>query len=1733
MDELIEKAQVLVAQSLASYIPVAKRIAYVVSHGQSYASNGYAIRTQGVAKALNDHGFEALCFVRPGRPWELGVEASGVKPEVIVDGVKYIHSRWRDGVPSSEIGHLECSVEQFVLLFQIYRPEVVLAASNYIVGLPAWVAATRLNIPFCNEVRGFWELSREAREPGYKQQPAYKTEAERDVFVAKQAIGVITLNQFMKDELIRRGINENCIEIAMNGVSRLPALCMSRSTELRDALQIGPQDKVVTYIGSLNRYEGLEDLIHACEDLVAEGEKLKLVLVGSVGPIKNHDTPMESLLPWLIQTGRIDHQKVSEYFALADLVVIPRRGNEVCRIVPPMKAVEALAHKCRMLVSDVQPLKEIASLYTGIMTFPADSLNGLKAAIRRALLTSLAPSLADIDSITFSRTVTPMVRMLSRLRQGELAGQTITSAKTVEADLQEANQLFYRQGKISPALRILESLHDRGVKFDKSQRDFLGVLRGLMRLQRGWHIPPRQPNSGVFTRRRHLLYCLHQSVPHTTNGYSTRSHGIAVGLQQAGWNVRSATRPGFPWDAGVVGLSKGYHEEIIDGITYVSVAGWNLNKTPLDHYLAEAADLFLREAQTSGAEVIVAASNHITALSALVAARRLGLPFVYEVRGLWEVTQASVQPEWAESERFHLMRTLESQVAGEADLLITLTEELADELVVRGAKRENIIVVPNAVDTDRFYPREPDNAIMTELGLNPDIPVIGYAGSAVAYEGLNLLLDALHNLKVQGVAFQFVLVGDGKVMEEVKNRARELCIEEYCRFTGRIPFDQVPSYLSCMDIMPIPRLSSAVTEMVSPLKPLEAMAMGKAVVLSDVSPHKIFAGNNVRARLFEKDSVVALADVLKELMADPQQRKSLGDSAKAWIESQRTWEKVARDYSNSIALCIESLPPTPSGRKISEFTIGLIADQFTTDTLASAVTVVPISLDSWQQEVEQHNIDVFFLESAWKGNEGQWHNRVGYYSEEEFEPLRALLGYCRERGIPSIFWNKEDPVHFDRFRRAAALCDHVFTTDSRRIIPYLSNPNAQTVTASSCPFYASPKIHNLLPSTRKWSDTVAYGGTYYGDRYPERTEYMDKIMSAAAPLGLTIYDRQHDDPASPYKYPDGLGAHVAGSLEYSDMIEAYKAHPAQINVNSVLDSPTMFSRRVIEVAASGVPVISGPALGMNRYLEGAGLVINTETEAAQALENLKNSDAYRWRLGLKAARAVMRAHTTEYRLVQMLRTAGLIIEAAEPPDVTVSTELVTKQASLCLLNQTLLPRRVVAKVWAEGTKTQLADYGIECLTQLQPKIGEAWLLATTNALENLYSEDIEDLAWAKTYSPHSVIGFNRETAVNGNWPGIASSELSSDSTLRLVTIETSAPTNVKDLAYWVENQSCLAVRKPIKELAHAPNNQPEKTLLIAGHDLKFIKPFYPYFTKAGFRILLDFWDGHNKHNEAASKRLIQQADTIFCEWMLGNAIWYGKHKKPEQRLVGRLHLQEIDHALFPKTPYEVFSKVIFVGPHILRRGIEKNSVLKENGVVIYNGVDVGSLQAVPRTKTNGKVLGFVGMVPQRKRVDLALDILRELRRDDKEYALRIKGKRPEEFPWMENRPEELTWYMKQYQRILNDPLLMGAVFFDSHGNDMPEWYAGIDFVLSTSDFESFHFSIADGAIAGAIPVVLPWEGADEIYPLNWIGRDVDGMVDMVKNPHTKDVSQCSNIIVEKFSIDLVAERIVTCIKEEV
>lgn len=387
-DKVVQLAQELASEkSHQVYSSIKNRIAYVVSHGASYASNGYAVRTQRVARSLIDSGKDVFCFVRPGRPWELNTNAANsIKPVVDVNGVRYIHSRWEnDKYKISEQEHLKQSFDQFCELFQIYRPEKVIAASNWKIAVPAWAAAKALNIPFAYEIRGFWELSRIAREPEYKETPSFRKENIRDTFVANQADKVFTLSYTMKAELTRRGVSQEKISVIYNGLDTLPHI-ESANSELRRELGISDSDKVVGYVGSITEYEGLEVFIDACRQLIEDGEQIKLLLVGDHQPVDGVDgNGFDSDFSWLIRTGRVSQDKVPNYLALIDTIVIPRRNLDVCQIVPPMKAIEALSYGKKLVISNLPVLKEITEKFSSVYYFEADNINSLKETLIQSL----------------------------------------------------------------------------------------------------------------------------------------------------------------------------------------------------------------------------------------------------------------------------------------------------------------------------------------------------------------------------------------------------------------------------------------------------------------------------------------------------------------------------------------------------------------------------------------------------------------------------------------------------------------------------------------------------------------------------------------------------------------------------------------------------------------------------------------------------------------------------------------------------------------------------------------------------------------------------------------------------------------------------------------------------------------------------------------------------------------------------------------------------------------------------------------------------------------------------------------------------------------------------------------------------------------------------------------------------------------------------------------------------
>lgn len=369
--------------------PAPKRLVYLVSHGASYASNGYAIRTQGIAKALQQSGLEVICLVRPGRPWEMSDNFETMPLEVVVDGVRYLHTRWPEGKPAAVEDAIALSAAFYTQLLKVLKPDLVLAASNFEVGMPGFLAAKKLGLPFAYEVRGFWEISRSSREPAYANDPEFSQQLLAESWLVQQPIPLFTLNEAMRQEIIHRGAQPDRVALVPNGVGELPQL-REKDQQLAAQYQLQPDDHVFGFIGSLISYEGLDDLLTALAQLPADSQ-WKLLLVGEQHPVnlpsaqQTHSLSSQLLAQAeqlgvshrLCFTGRVPHAQVGAYYALIDTLVLPRKNWPVCQLVMPLKGIEALSFGMQLLVSDVAPLGDLQQISATVQLFKAGDIADL------------------------------------------------------------------------------------------------------------------------------------------------------------------------------------------------------------------------------------------------------------------------------------------------------------------------------------------------------------------------------------------------------------------------------------------------------------------------------------------------------------------------------------------------------------------------------------------------------------------------------------------------------------------------------------------------------------------------------------------------------------------------------------------------------------------------------------------------------------------------------------------------------------------------------------------------------------------------------------------------------------------------------------------------------------------------------------------------------------------------------------------------------------------------------------------------------------------------------------------------------------------------------------------------------------------------------------------------------------------------------------------------------------
>lgn len=461
----------------------------------------------------------------------------------------------------------------------------------------------------------------------------------------------------------------------------------------------------------------------------------------------------------------------------------------------------------------------------------------------------------------------------------------------------------WSRGDLHAAVEILESAGRGSSLYAQRLRSDLRLLSPGYRLAVTPHAVDETsgPSPGEQMRVLHLLT---NSLPHTQSGYSLRTHRILRALRDDGVESLALTRTGYPV---MVGLAWARSEDVVDGIRYARALPSSLPRTPQERLIAEVEHA-LQLVDEFRPHVIHATTNYMNAVVAQAVSEATGLPWVFEVRGLMEQTwiasrgteQARIEA--AASEKVALVAAREGELAREADAVVTLSEAMAGDLGRRGVAREAITIVPNGVEAGLLDEDLPPAVARRRVGLDlpSDSVLVGAVSALVEYEGFETLLRAaariIHNDEPLSSQLHVLLAGDGVAAPGLKAISEELGIADRVHMPGRVSREDSAHWVQALDVVTVPRLDREVSRSVTPQKPVEALALGRPVIASDLPALRETVADrdgSVHGILVPAGDVEALADALRRHDLD---HPAAGVAAGRELARERSWPVLVGRY---------------------------------------------------------------------------------------------------------------------------------------------------------------------------------------------------------------------------------------------------------------------------------------------------------------------------------------------------------------------------------------------------------------------------------------------------------------------------------------------------------------------------------------------------------------------------------------------------------------------------------------------------------------------------------------------------------------------------------------------------------------------------------------------------------------------------------------------------------------------
>ncbi|GAA2999192.1 hypothetical protein GCM10017559_19920 [Streptosporangium longisporum] len=563
----------------------------------------------------------------------------------------------------------------------------------------------------------------------------------------------------------------------------------------------------------------------------------------------------------------------------------------------------------KVTVEPVSPVAD-ASQVTGVPSVSAKSSRaGLRGLLRgfiqhpvivsRVVVTKVKSDPVRVAQAA-AETLPPRVRPVV----GRFAWPVARRAKVVVRKLgmrmvkgpwAEAKEHF-DSGRMTEAVAVLQA-HTRYPFIKRRAAYYAGELAAIQP-------NPIPPKAKVIVGERfpgRVLHCVTNALPYTQAGYTVRTHRIVTSQKAAGLDPHVVTSWGWPMMQGHADATP--YEEI-DGIPYHRLIP--SGEVPFESHgrMIRGAGEVTELVRTLRPQVLHAATDHRNGSVALAVRERTGTPMVYEVRGFLEETWASRDPKRVGSQRHLLQRDREAFIMRSADAVVTLAETMATEIAERGVPREKIYLAPNAVDDSLLAAEYDGAAFRSAYGIEPGEIVMGSVSSIVAYEGFATMIRAAALLRDEGAPVKVLLVGDGAERPALLEQVEELGLGDIAILPGRVGPDEALQAQAAIDIFVCPREDLRVCRLVTPLKPVEAMALGKPVVLSDLPALSELVGSEGAGMLVPPGDPEALAKAIAGLRDDPARRAEMGEAGRAEVAAKRTWSRIAatyRDIYQSIA----------------------------------------------------------------------------------------------------------------------------------------------------------------------------------------------------------------------------------------------------------------------------------------------------------------------------------------------------------------------------------------------------------------------------------------------------------------------------------------------------------------------------------------------------------------------------------------------------------------------------------------------------------------------------------------------------------------------------------------------------------------------------------------------------------------------------------------------------------------